>query len=91
VSGSLTISVRKIKRRPGKDIYLGGGGELARSSLREDLTDELFIGVGPIHRTPFVPATDAVVAEGESGNLSALLTPRESHLILCIQDFTVDR
>jgi dihydrofolate reductase len=48
VSGSLTTFVRKLKRRPGKDIYLGGGGELARSFLREDLVDELFIGVGPI-------------------------------------------
>src|SRR5438270_5656733 len=48
VSGSLTAFVRKLKRRPGKDIYLGGGGELARSFLQADLVDELFIGVGPI-------------------------------------------
>lgn len=26
VSGSLKTLVRKLKRRPGKDIYLGGGG-----------------------------------------------------------------
>jgi len=48
VSGSLTAFVKKLKRRLGKDIYLGGGGELARSFLREDLVDELFIGLGPI-------------------------------------------
>jgi dihydrofolate reductase len=48
VSGSLTTFVRKLKRRPGKDIYLGGGGELARSFLQEDLVDELYIGVGPL-------------------------------------------
>jgi dihydrofolate reductase len=48
VSGSLTAFVRKLKRCPGKNIYLGGGGELARSFLQEDLVDELFIGVGPI-------------------------------------------
>ena len=48
VSGSLATLVRKLKRRPGKDIYLGGGGELARSFLQEDLVDELYIGVGPI-------------------------------------------
>jgi len=47
VSGSLTTFVRKLKRRPGKDIYLGGGGGLARSFLQEDLVDELFI-VGPL-------------------------------------------
>jgi dihydrofolate reductase len=48
VSGSLKTFVRKLKRRPGKDIYLGGGGELARSFLQEDLVDELYIGVDPI-------------------------------------------
>ena len=48
VSGSLTAFVRKLKRRPGKNIYLGGGGELCRSFLREDLVDELYIGVGPV-------------------------------------------
>jgi dihydrofolate reductase len=48
VSGSLTAFVRKLKRRRGKDIYLGGGGQLCRSFLQEDLVDELFIGVGPV-------------------------------------------
>jgi dihydrofolate reductase len=48
VNGSLTTFVRKLKCRRGKDIYLGGGGELARSFLQEDLVDELFIGLGPI-------------------------------------------
>jgi dihydrofolate reductase len=48
VSGSLATFVKKLKRRPGKNIYLGGGGELARSFLQEDLVDELFIGVGPV-------------------------------------------
>ncbi len=48
VSGSLTAFVRKLKRRQGKDIYLGGGGQVCRSFLQEDLVDELFIGVGPV-------------------------------------------
>ena len=48
VTGSLTAFVKKLKRRPGKDIYLGGGGELCRSFLQEDLIDDLYIGVGPI-------------------------------------------
>ncbi len=48
VGGSLTAFVRKLKRRSGKDIYLGGGGELCRSFLQEDLVDELYIGVSPI-------------------------------------------
>jgi dihydrofolate reductase len=48
VNGSLKAFVRKLKRRRGKDIYLGGGGELARSFLQEDLVDELFLGLGPV-------------------------------------------
>jgi len=48
VSGSLTALVKKLKRQPGKDIYLGGGGEVARSFLQKDLVDELFLGVGPL-------------------------------------------
>jgi dihydrofolate reductase len=47
VSGSLAAFVKKLKRRPGKDIYLGGGGELCRGFLQEDLVDELYIGIGP--------------------------------------------
>jgi dihydrofolate reductase len=56
VGGSLTTFVRKLKRSPGKDIYLGGGGELARSFLQEDLVDELYIGVGPILLGAGIPA-----------------------------------
>ena len=48
VSGSLTAFVKKLKRRSGKDIYLGGGGKLCRSFLQEDLVDELFLGLGPV-------------------------------------------
>ena len=48
VPGPLPPFVKKLKRRDGKDIYLGGGGELARSFLQEDLVDELFIGLGPV-------------------------------------------
>jgi dihydrofolate reductase len=56
VRGSLTTFVRKLKRRAGKDIYLGGGGELARSFLQEDLVDELYIGVSPTLLGDGIPA-----------------------------------
>lgn len=56
VSGSLKTFVRRLKRREGKDIYLGGGGELARSFLQEDLVDELFIGLGPMLLGDGIPA-----------------------------------
>jgi len=48
VPGSLKTFVKKLQSQPGKNIYLGGGGELARSFLQEDLVDEIFIGLGPL-------------------------------------------
>lgn len=38
----------KLRERPGKNIWLMGGGELARSFLKKDLVDELYIGIVPI-------------------------------------------
>jgi dihydrofolate reductase len=40
--------VKQLRKRPGKDIFVMGGGELARSFLKDDAVDELFIGVVPI-------------------------------------------
>jgi dihydrofolate reductase len=48
VGESPTAFVKRLKRRKGKNIYLGGGGELIRSFLREDLVDEIFLGVFPV-------------------------------------------
>ena len=59
VNGSLTALVRKLRRRSDKDIYLGGGGELARGFLEQDLVDELFIGVGPVLLGDGVPGFPA--------------------------------
>jgi dihydrofolate reductase len=59
VSGSLTDFVKGLKRTPGKNIYLGGGGLLCRSFLREDLIDEMFIGIGPLLLGDGIPAFPA--------------------------------
>jgi len=40
--------IRKLRRRSGKDIWLMGGGELARAFLNEDLVDGLRLGVVPV-------------------------------------------
>ncbi len=51
--------LRKIRARPGKHIFHMGGGELARSFLKADLIDELFLGIVPILLgcgLPFFPA-----------------------------------
>jgi len=40
--------VAELRTQDGKDIWLMGGGELARSFLEADLIDELYLGVVPV-------------------------------------------
>lgn len=40
--------IRKLRKRSGKNIWLMGGGELARDFLKADLVDELYLGVVPV-------------------------------------------
>jgi dihydrofolate reductase len=40
--------VEEVRKKKGKDIWLMGGGELAREFLREDLVDELYLGIVPV-------------------------------------------
>jgi dihydrofolate reductase len=40
--------IAQIRERRGKDIWLMGGGELARDFLKADLVDELYLGVVPV-------------------------------------------
>lgn len=40
--------IRKLRKRSGKNIWLMGGGELARSFFQADLIDELYLGVVPV-------------------------------------------
>jgi dihydrofolate reductase len=40
--------IRELRKRDGKNIWLMGGGELAREFLKADLVDELYLGVVPI-------------------------------------------
>lgn len=37
-----------LRARPGKDIFLMGGGETAREFLRADLVDEIGLGLVPV-------------------------------------------
>ena len=40
--------VSKLRKRRGKNIWLMGGGELARDFFKADLVDELHLGVVPV-------------------------------------------
>lgn len=48
VNESPAAFVERLRQRKGKDIWLMGGGELAREFLKADLVDELYIGVVPV-------------------------------------------
>ncbi len=40
--------VDRLRKKPGKDIWHMGGGELAREFLRADLVDEIRLGIMPV-------------------------------------------
>ena len=48
VSGDLESFVARLKAEEGKNIWLSGGGELAKSFLDADLVDEIYLGVSPL-------------------------------------------
>src|SRR5713101_9513105 len=48
--------VAALRKKKGKDIWLMGGGELTRDFLREDLVDELYLGVVPVLIGEGIPA-----------------------------------
>jgi dihydrofolate reductase len=48
VSEDITAFVKKLKSEKGKDIWLVGGAELARSFFEADLVDEMILSIHPI-------------------------------------------
>jgi dihydrofolate reductase len=40
--------ILQLRAQPGKDIWLMGGGELAREFLKEDLVDRMDLGIMPV-------------------------------------------
>ena len=49
----------RLRKKPGKNIWLMGGGELAREFLGADLVDELYLGIIPVllgNGLPLFPA-----------------------------------
>jgi dihydrofolate reductase len=39
--------IEQLRKHPGKDIWLMGGGELAREFLHADLVDKMYLGIVP--------------------------------------------
>ncbi len=48
VSGDLKEFVGNLKAKDGKNIWLSGGGDLAKSFLSENLVDEIHLGITPL-------------------------------------------
>ena len=48
INQSPAAFIRQLRKRPGKNIWLMGGGELARDFLKADLVDELYLGIVPV-------------------------------------------
>ena len=48
VRGPIRSFVAQLRRQKGKDIWLMGGGELARDFLKADLVDEIYLGIVPV-------------------------------------------
>jgi dihydrofolate reductase len=48
ISDNLKEFIANLKAKEGKNIWLSGGGQLAKSFLDEDLVDEIYLGVTPL-------------------------------------------
>jgi len=48
VSDNVTEAVEELRRAPGKDIWLFGGGELFRNLLQAGLVDRVEVGMAPV-------------------------------------------
>lgn len=48
INQSPAAFIRQLRKRSGKDIWLMGGGELARAFLKADLVDGLYLGIVPV-------------------------------------------
>lgn len=63
ISGNLKEFVANLKAKEGKNIWLSGGGELAKSFLDEDLVDEIYLGVTPLLLGSGLPLFPELVRE----------------------------
>lgn len=79
--------VRELKKQPGKDIWLMGGGELARSLFAEGVVDEISLNIHPVLLGRGIPLFPNLSSE-----VKLELTAARSHKNGCVQvDYRVTR
>lgn len=59
VSGDPKPLVEQLRARPGKDMWLVGGGRLAASFFEQDLVDEVIVGVHPVILGAGIPLVES--------------------------------
>lgn len=59
IASEVTKTIRQLKKKPGKDIWLFGGGELFRSVLDAGLIDTIEVAVMPILLSQGIPLLSA--------------------------------
>lgn len=69
--------VHELKEKPGKDIWLIGGGKLVQSMLKDDLIDEMMIAI-----IPKLLGSGIRLFEGSSSSWKLMEFKEESGLIL---------
>jgi dihydrofolate reductase len=68
--------VRDLRRKPGKDIALFGGGELFRSSLKAELVDRIEFSVVPVLLGGGIPLLPAPADQAKMKLLKEWLYPK---------------
>jgi dihydrofolate reductase len=63
VSGNLKEFIENLKKKDGKNIWLSGGGKLAKSFLDAGLVDEIYLGVTPILLGSGIPLFPELIRE----------------------------
>lgn len=63
VSGNLKEFIENLKRKNGKNIWLSGGGKLAKSFLDENLIDEIYLGITPLLLGSGIPLFPELIRE----------------------------
>ena len=72
--------VRNLKSEPGKDIWLMGGGELAKSLFAERLIDEISLNIHPVLLGSGIPLFPEIGAQ-----LDLELLDCKTHKNGCVQ------